>query len=247
MPAFPSRAILASFALALAAACGNANGDDAGARTTSGGGLPEMAMGDPDAPVELVEYASVTCTACAQFHFDVMPTIKEDYVDTGKVRFVFREYPTPPAEVAIAGFALARCAGDDAYFDVIDSLFEAQPGILMAARQGAVRPALMAIAERHGITTEADFDACLTNREIREDIADVVMSGEELRVNSTPTLFLQGERLETTLASRTPEGLSDLIDAELVALGIETPTDETQAPADAAGEAPAGADEPTEN
>ena len=235
MPALSRRVILSAFAALAMAACGNANGSDGDARQTRGDALPDMVLGDPDAPVELIEYASVTCGACAQFHIEVLPTIKADYIDTGKAKLVFREFPTPPANVAIAGFALARCAGEDQYFDVIDDMFQAQPGILMAARQGAVGPALQTIGERYGIQGEDAFQACLTDRQIREDIADVVMSGEELQVSSTPTLFLQGRRLENNLTSRTVEGLSGLIDTELEALGLATP---------AAAEVPAESDAP---
>lgn len=240
MPALSRRVILSAFAALALAACGNASGDNGDARQTRGDGLPDMVLGDAGAPVELIEYASVTCGACAQFHNEVLPTIKENYIDTGKVRLVFREFPTPPANVAIAGFALARCAGEDRYFDVIDDMFQAQPGILMAARQGAVGPTLQTIAARHGIEGEEAFQACLTDRDIREDIADVVMSGEEKQVTSTPTLFLQGRRLENNLNSRTVEGLSGLIDAELEALGVAPP-----ASASPAAEAPA--DAPAEN
>lgn len=205
--------------------CGSANGSDDAGGGMSASGLPEMSIGADDAPVTLVEYASITCGHCAQFHQEVLPSIKEDYVETGQVRFVFREFPTPPANIAIAGFALARCAGEDKYFDVLDDLFEAQPGILAAARQGAAGAALKTIAERHGIEGDEAFDACINDRAIREDIADVVLSGDEFGISSTPTLILQGEVLASNLQSRTTEGLSELINAELAALGIEVQTD----------------------
>jgi protein-disulfide isomerase len=205
--------------------CGNAAGND-GAAAASGSGLADMSIGAADAPVTLIEYASITCGHCAQFHHDVLPAIKADYVETGKVRFVFREFPTPPANIAIAGFALARCAGDDQYFAVLDDLFDSQPGILTAARQGAAGTALKAIAERHGIAGDEAFDACINDKTIREDIADIVLSGEEFGVNSTPTLILQGEVLDATVQSRTAEGLAGLIDAELAALGITVDTPE---------------------
>ncbi len=235
---FNRRVALAALAAMTITACGNAAGDGTSATaTTSGTGLPDRAIGGADAPVTLIEYASVTCGHCAQFHTEVLPAIKQDYVETGKVRFVFREFPTPPQNVAIAGFAIARCAGDGKYFDVLDDLFENQPGMLAAARNGAVRSALVAVAERHGIAGTDAFEACLNDSAIRQDIADVVMSGEEWSINSTPTLVLQGRKLENTLESRTSDGLASLIDAELLALGVEPPArsdiavDETTAPA----------------
>lgn len=221
---FTRRAAMAALTLLAVGACGNANGDAGPGQTASNGALQEMSLGDPDAPVTLIEYASPTCPACKQFHETVVPTLKADYVETGKVHYVFREFPTAPANVAIAGFAIARCAGTERYFDVLDDLFANQQGILAAARQGAVRPALQAVAERHGIVGEAAFDACLEDRDIRRAIADIVMTGEEVGVTGTPTLILQGRKLEPTVQSRTPEGLSRLIDAELMALDIEPPT-----------------------
>jgi len=245
MRPFTRRAALSAFAMIALAACGSATGDETGssAPAANSDGIVDMVLGDADAPVTLIEYASVTCGACLQFHEQVMPTIKEDYVETGLVKFVFREFPTPPANVAVAGFALARCAGPDKYYDVIDDLFEAQPGILAATRQGAVKPALMAIAERHGITTEEEFDACITDREIRQTIADVILTGDEYGVASTPTLVLQGNVLDNTLQSRTPEGLSALIDLELGALGIEPPADEAVSEDAATQAEPADAEE----
>ncbi len=228
------RAALSAFALFALAACGSANGDATGpSAQTNADGVVDMVLGDPDAPVTLIEYASVTCGACLQFHQQVMPTIKEDYVEAGLVKFVFREFPTPPQNIAVAGFALARCAGPDVYYDVMDDLFEAQPGILAAARQGAVKPALMAIGERHGIVGEEAFEACLNDRDIRQTIADVILTGEDYNVRSTPTLILQGNVLENTFQARTPEGLSELIDLELAAMGIEPPAG-PETPADAA-------------
>ncbi|NBC21005.1 MAG: thioredoxin domain-containing protein [Alphaproteobacteria bacterium] len=222
--------IPALLAVILMAGCGSANGsDDTDSR--AGATLPDMSLGAEDAPVTLIEYASVTCGHCAQFHQEVLPVIKEDYVSTGKVRFVFREFPTPPQNIAIAGFALARCAGEDRYFDVLDDLFDSQPGIMMAAREGAAGPALKAIAERHGIEGDEAFESCINDRSIREDIADVAISGEEFGVNSTPTLILQGDVMASTVQSRTAEGLSGLIDEELAALGVEVES----ATADGAG------------
>ncbi len=219
MSLFSRRTALIALAALGLAACGDtmAGTDRTSAASRPSGALNEMAIGDTDAPVTLVEYASVTCGACAQFHRDVYPPIKTDYVDTGKVRFVFREFPTPPEELAMAGFVIARCAGDEAYFDVLNDLFSNQAGIIQAARAGAARSAMMAVAERHGIEGEAAFEACLNDVDIRKAIADIVLAGEAAGVNSTPTLLINGRKLENTLQSRTAEGLSALIDAELAA------------------------------
>src|ERR1700749_2126770 len=89
----------------------------------------EMSMGNPKAPVTVVEYASASCPHCAAFNNDVFPEFKKKYIDTGKVRYAFREFLTPPAEFAALGFLTARCAGDKKYFPLLDALFHAQAGI----------------------------------------------------------------------------------------------------------------------
>ncbi len=246
------RSTLAALSLALITACGSANGDDNPVAT--GSALNDMVLGDRNAPVTLIEYASVTCGACYQFHRDVVPTIRERFVEPGHVKFVFREFPTPPQDVAVAGFAVARCAGPDKYFDVIDDLFDSQPGIIEAARIGAVRAALEAVAARHGIEGSEAFEACINNREIRQAIADTVLTGEEFGVTATPTLILQGEKLEPSIRSRTAEGLSAMIEAELAGLGIildegtgETAGANTGEGASEGTDAPAAAEATTED
>ena len=86
----------------------------------------DMTMGDPKAKIEMVEYASASCSHCAAFNNNVFPAFKAKYIDTGKVHYPFKEFLTPPAEVAAAGFLTARCAGKDKYFNVVDALFHAQ-------------------------------------------------------------------------------------------------------------------------
>jgi len=238
------RSTLAAMALGLLAACGSANGDSTPA--SNGSALNDMVLGDADAPVTLIEYASITCGACYQFHRDVVPTLKERFVEPGHMKFVFREFPTPPQNVAVAGFAIARCAGPDKYFDVIDDLFASHPGIIEAARIGAVRPALEAVAARHGIEGAEAFEACINDREIREAIADTVLTGEEFGVTATPTLILQGETLEPSIRSRTAEGLSALIEAELAGLGIEIADRAPETGGTAAAASEAGAEDAEE-
>ena len=170
-------------------------------------------IGNPDAEVELVEYASLTCSHCADFHNQVMPRIKRDYIATGKVRFVFQEFPTPPVPVALAGFALARCSGESGYLGTLDDFFASQATIFETARSGDVRPQLVELGERNG--TKADeFDDCVNNQNHRRAVASSVTYGQSLGVISTPTLFLNGQKLETR-ESRTPEGLAEMMDSVL--------------------------------
>ncbi|MEM9669796.1 MAG: thioredoxin domain-containing protein [Pseudomonadota bacterium] len=194
------------FALALAA-CGEGDGSS----DASSQQLVDKTLGIEDAPAVLIEYASITCGACAQYHRDIVPAIKE-MVDEGRVRFVFREYPTPPAEVAVAGFAAARCAADDtAYFAMLDDMFENQQGIMAATRNGTVRTALQAVASRHGVDGET-FEACLANQDIRSEIAASAAQGTADGVTSTPTLFLNGRKL-TGAEGRSVESIQELVGA----------------------------------
>ena len=121
-------ALIAVSAIALTA-CGAA--DSSNAQTAGSGdvALTDITLGADDAPITMVEYASWTCPACLQFHNEVIPMLKADYVEAGHVKFVFREFPTAPANISVAGFALARCAGEDRYYDAIDDLFSAQTNI----------------------------------------------------------------------------------------------------------------------
>lgn len=184
---------------------------DAASLDGPSGPLNDMALGQDTAPVTLIEYASVTCGACFQYHRDVVPAIK-DMVDDGRVRFIFREFPTAPEEVAIAGFAIARCAGEDeAYFAVLDDLFANQSGILAASRNGSVRAALEAVAARHGVDA-AEFEACLADPDVRTDIANATKQGRAEGVTGTPTLFLNGRVLQGA-EGRSPESITELVNA----------------------------------
>src|SRR5690606_16164972 len=126
----------------------------------------EMALGEEGAPVTIVEYASMTCPHCAHFHETTFPQVKEKYVDTGKVRFIFREFPFDPR--AEAGFMLARCS-DDKYFSMVEVLFQKQDS--WAPVENARDPMLQ-IAKLAGFTQES-FEACLTDQKLLDDIRAV--------------------------------------------------------------------------
>ena len=115
------RAAVAAFSLIALTACGAADTSNAQEGTPGANGLAltDIALGEADEPITIVEYASWTCPACLQFHNDVIPMLKADYVETGQVRFVFREFPTPPANIAVAGFALARPGQPVAAYDAV--------------------------------------------------------------------------------------------------------------------------------
>lgn len=202
---FTRRGAVGALAALALSACGSSSesGDSNGDSGASSGGdvvLQDIIFGDPDAPVTLIEYASWTCPACLDFHSRIMPTIKTDYIDTGKVRLVFREYPTPPMNIAVAGFTLARCANDETYYDLLDELFMRQDAILTLARQGGpVVEALQQVGANHGIATEADFEACLADQNSRDAIRASIAAAQSKGVAATPTFFLNGEKLDNNV------------------------------------------------
>lgn len=218
-------AVMAAAALALAA-CGSSNDNGGSDPSTGGSGdskvvLNDVILGDPDAPLTLIEYASWTCPACLDFHTRIMPTVQADYIDTGKLRLVFREFPTPPANVAVAGFALARCVPDENYYDLLDELFTRQDAILTLARQGGpMVEALKQIAANHGIEGDEAFQACLDSEEGRNKIRASIAAARAKDVNETPTLFLNGVLMERSVRA-TPQTFSAALDAALGESGSE--------------------------
>lgn len=167
----------------------------AGAAAAAPAKLPaqagDMNLGSPSAKVQVVEYASLSCSHCANFHNDVFPAFKAKYVDTGKVRFTFREMLTPPAEVAAAGFLMARCAGPSKYFKVVGEVFDSQS----RWTNGDLKPIFVEIAKANGLS-EAKFDACLTDQAALEAMNGRVKAALDSGVNSTPTFFVNGKKFE---------------------------------------------------
>lgn len=158
------------------------------------GALPEQVMGQADAPVTIVEYASMTCPHCASFHENTLPAIKERYIDTGKARLIFREFPFDPR--AEAAFMLARCS-DGNYFPMVDVLFKQQRD--WAAVEDA-RSALLQISKLAGFSQES-FEACLTNQKLLDDVRAVRKRGaDDFDVESTPTFFINGDKYSGALS-----------------------------------------------
>jgi protein-disulfide isomerase len=155
--------------------------------------IGDVAMGSETAPITVVEYASMTCHFCAEFSVKTFPTLKERYIDTGKVRYIMREFPFDP--LAAGAAMLARCIDKDKYYPLIETLFEQQPKWKV---QNPLQP-LFDIAKPAGFTKES-FDACLSNQELLNGIEEVRKRGaEQFKVNSTPTFFINGERLQGAL------------------------------------------------
>ncbi|MFC7053584.1 DsbA family protein [Hansschlegelia quercus] len=153
------------------------------------GPLGDKAEGNADAPITMIEYASMTCGHCAHFAATTFPELKKKYIDTGKVRFILREFPLDP--LAAAGFMIARCApGEDKYFPVVDLLFREQKQWAYADKPVE---GLQALAKQIGFTQES-FEACLTNQPLLDGINSTrAKAAEKFGVNSTPTFFINGK------------------------------------------------------
>ncbi len=167
------------------------------------GPLGEHIIGDPNAPVTIIEYASMTCPHCRTFHKEVFPAIKEKYIDTGIAKLYFREFPFDPASAA--AFMLAQCAGEDKYFSMIDVLFEQQS----VWRQGKVVDELFKIAKLAGFTQES-FSACLKNQELLDNVLSIQKrAAEDYGVNATPTFFINGTKYSGNMSA---EDMGEIID-----------------------------------
>lgn len=155
----------------------------------------DRAKGSPDAPVTMVEYASVACGGCAVFHQEAMPTINQ-YIESGDVRLVFREMITGQPNLAVAGFLLANCAADDQYFDVIDILFEQQRALFTAMQQGRAQAQLQSIARSVGFSNE-ELRACMADQDGIDAVQERNAAAAAAGITGTPSFIFNGERLET--------------------------------------------------
>jgi len=156
------------------------------------GPLGDLTLGPADAKVTVVEYASMTCGHCAHFENDIWPEFKKKYIDTNKIRYVFREFPLD--NLAAAASMLARCVGGDKTFPLIEVLFKKQAD--WAFTEGNPVPKLFEIAKQAGFT-QASFDKCLTDQKLLDNItAGRKRASEVFGVDATPTFFINGKRLQ---------------------------------------------------
>ncbi len=170
------------------------------------GALPDKQLGKDDAKVTIVEYASMTCPHCAHFAATTFPELKTKYIDTGKARYILREFPFDPS--AEAGFMLARCAKDN-YFPMVDVLFKQQANWVGVNN---TKDALLQISKLAGFTQES-FEACLTDQKLLDDVRSVQKRGaDEFKVDSTPTFFINGKTYKGALSI---EEVSAIIDPML--------------------------------
>jgi protein-disulfide isomerase len=176
----------------------------------------DMTLGDASAPVQLVEYASLTCPHCAAFHAEVFPRIKAEYIDTRRIGFTLREFPTPPMPVSFAMFQLARCGGANAetYFDRVGVLFQEQRAVLSSGSGEGVRAALISIGARWGLSEEQVMAAMVDEAGVARVTATVEDGQRRFDIHGTPALVLNDRHLEGP-TSVTYAGLAAALNAAL--------------------------------
>ncbi len=154
------------------------------------GPLGERVLGKPTAPVTVIEYVSLTCPHCASFHKSVFPRVKKDYIDTGRVRFIVREFPIgrSAGNAAIANY----CAPEGKYFDLLGQLLSRQREWVS---QEVRLDAIYGVAKSSGLTREK-FDKCLSNQTIIDGLAEVKQRGRQFGVIGTPTFFINGRKAQ---------------------------------------------------
>lgn len=171
------------------------------------GPMGEKILGKEDAPVTIIEYASMTCPHCANFHKNILPGLQEKFLDTGMAKLYFREFPFDPRSTA--AFMLARCAPDEMYFPMISVLFKQQTSWVRAKDPV---PPLQNIAKLAGFTQET-FEACLKNQEILDSVLSVQKkAAKDYGVNATPMFFINGEKFT---GNYTLEAMSEAIEAAM--------------------------------
>lgn len=202
--------------LGLTAAIGIAACNKTGGAASSYELATDIPVGSKDAKVVMVEYASITCPHCARFEKDVMPTILKNYVETGKVRYVFREFPTPPIELASAGHLLGRCVAPDKRQALIETLMAQQVEIYTQAQAGNALQPFMTIAASVGMNEDA-FKACMQDKDKLQILVDVQDYGQNHdKVTGTPSVFVNGKLVTGPVGREfNVQDISAALDAEL--------------------------------
>lgn len=166
--------------------------------------VEEQSIGTADAPVTIIEYSSLSCPHCAQFHSDVLPDLKERYIETGKVRMVFRDFPLN--ESAVEAAVLAHCAGPDRYVGFLDVLFQTQESWSSAE---SPREALKQLGKLGGLGDD-QMEACLADESMVDAVLQSRLTGQnEHKVQSTPTFVIDGQ---TYPGSRDIDAFAEIID-----------------------------------
>jgi len=150
-------------------------------------------LGADTAPITMIVWASVTCPHCSDWFTNEWPSIKKELIEPGKMRFVFRELPTAPAQLAMVGFMMAQCAPEDDYFSLIEYQMENQKKIFEAAEKGEARAEYDKIGKLAGLETEADIQACLANQ---DKLAHIHVNNDRANgagLSGVPAFYINGE------------------------------------------------------
>jgi len=177
----------------------------------------DMVLGSSNARVTLIEYASAACPHCAHFHETVFPQLKSNYIDTGKVFFIFRETLTSPVVVALAGFQVARCNGanNDQYFARIGEIFADQTQMFATGTMQGVLNTLDEVGAHNGLSPEQVMQ-CIQDPAGQSRIQRFDQGSTQFNVTGTPTFILNGQKVEDP-AVTTYDGLSHILDQALAA------------------------------
>lgn len=215
--------LISALACLSLAACGDgqSKGQVDPSSSVKGTTYGTISKGSADAKAVIVEYASATCPHCADLHEQIIKKL-QPRIDAGELRIEFQEFLTDPANVAHASFKIARCAGEDKYFDVLGDIFQNQRGIVVASSQRQLTPALYAVAQRHGLSKE-EFQTCLLDQKVHDTIRDSWKKGQERGIRSTPTMFLNGKEIDRSIYFDL-DAINALIDE---ANGIQPSNDDT--------------------
>ncbi len=214
---------LAALAVVAAAAWYATSGNNSPAQTAfSAGGLdqdsivnaashseprPDLFIGDADAPIEVIEYASYTCPHCANFHRDVYPQLKENFIDTGKVKFVFREVYFD--KFGLWAGMLARCNGDERYFGLVDMLMKRQDEWARGGNDGEIISNMFRLGRQTGMTDD-QMNTCVRDNDLAQAlVADFQLKAGQDQVSATPTFIVNGEKMSNMSYDNFAEALND--------------------------------------
>ena len=182
------------FVVTLLAFCGGCGGSDSPVAPTASVAIDlsdmvgERTMGSASAPVTLIEYSSLTCPHCADFHATTFPQIKAQYIDTGKVRYIYRDFSRNDADVAAA--QAARCVGSARYFDALDALYRAQSSWSSGNYYAGIKSVLSGMG-----VSSATLDACMVNSDLQAVVLQNRQAGVSAGVTGTPTFYINGTAL----------------------------------------------------
>ncbi|HEV7692849.1 MAG TPA: thioredoxin domain-containing protein [Hyphomonadaceae bacterium] len=205
----PLAALVAGAAALFAASCDQQGSASSGPAAAVNPVLTDVVMGQATAPVEIIEYASFTCPHCRDFYKQDFPRLKANYIDTGKVKYIYRDFPTD-AQLAVMLISVSRCKGASVYYDVVDDIFSHQIELYEAASQGKAGPMLVEMGQRHGIA-EPELRTCLTHKGINDALNKTIADGRAKGVEDTPTVFVNGVKQ----ANHSYEALSAQIEKAL--------------------------------